>query len=349
MKPRSTPAEGLQLSPTAGAVCGLLAAVGYALSNAALREAVETDPIFVSAMKAVPTVIACAPLLVMLSLRGQSWTTSWRRLPLLLAGSLAGQLAGNLLFQISLGMIGLALSVPICLSVMIVGGALLGKGILGDRVSHRMVVAMVILVGATFVLSFGNPAAELGRGGSFGTTSLGVVASAVSGIAYAFYSVSMRSALRDGFTVPLTMITSGLVGCCFLWPIAFARLGSTAIASTATDQWWAMVIAGVLNMAAFFMLSLALRAITVLSVNLLNATQTGLAAILGVYWFGEQVTTPLLVGLFLTIAGLLVLGTGGRGETLKRPQTDPHKEPIPAAPISAASISAAPGSEQKAS
>jgi drug/metabolite transporter (DMT)-like permease len=262
----------------------------------------------------MPTIVACTPLLILMWARGAKIATSWKAAPLLIAGSLAGQLIGNLLFQISLGIIGLALSVPLCLSSMIIGGALLGRWMLGDPVSRRTIVAIGLLIIATCVLSFGTstPSTSVVSLDGGWRIGFGVVSAFVSGIAFAFFSVTMRNALRGGMAVPMTMITSGLVGTIVLWPIAIGKLGVSQIASIEAGQWFAMIIAGCCNTLAFFLLSFALRTISVISVNLLNATQAGLAAIFGVFWFGEPLTTPLLIGSGLTIIGLVVLGTGKR-------------------------------------
>jgi drug/metabolite transporter (DMT)-like permease len=277
--------------PVWGAICGLAAAVGYAAANVALKQATQTDAILVA--------------------------TSWRPLPFLLLAVSAGQLIGNSFFQISLGIIGLALAVPLSLSAMIMGGAICGRLILGERVSRPTILAIVVLIVATFILSAGGKEIGLATGASPGQVAWGITATLISGVVYAFFGTAMRKSLREGFTVPLAMMLSGITGVVWLMPIAIYRIGIDGILTTSRDQWIAMTLAGVFNMAAFFLLSFSLRAIPVVAVNLLNATQAALATVAGVWLFAEPLTASLITGCLLTVLGLVILGTPRR--YLQRP------------------------------
>lgn len=310
--------HAVPLGPAAGAACGLTAALGYAGANAALRAATETDAILVSAIKAIPTILACLPLLLLLRWRGRPVATSWRTLPLLLAGVTVGQLFGNLLFQVSLGIIGLALAVPLNLSAMIIAGAILGRLMLGEPVSRRTIVAIIVLIVAASVLSLGGQAITIKGEITWQRMAFGLLTIIISGVAYAFFGVALRRSLREGMSVPLAMCISGTVGALLLGPIAVNQMGLEKIAATSNSQWLMMFIAGGLNMAAFFMLSFSLRAIPVVAVNLLNATQATLAALMGVLMFSEPLTKPLLIGSLLTVAGLVVLGSGGQSLSPRR-------------------------------
>jgi drug/metabolite transporter (DMT)-like permease len=315
--------------PAAGAACGLLAALGYAAANVALKAATDTDAILVSAVKAWPTIAACAPLLIWMAMRKQKVATSWAPLPMLIIGVTVGQLFGNVGFQIALGIVGLALAVPLNLSGMIIGGAVMGRLMLGDPVSRKTVVAILVLIAAACVLSSGGGIALPGGEVSGGLFLGGVIVALVSGFAYAFFGTTMRKGLREGLTVPLAMGISGFVGATLLTPIALATMGPEKIAATTADQWWAMLSAGSFNMAAFFMLSFSLRAIPVVAVNLLNATQAALAALAGVLIFGEPITPSLTLGSILTIVGLVVLGTRWRTKVQRGVIAENHSPSVP--------------------
>ena len=71
-----------------------------------------------------------------------------------LAG-LCGQLAGNVCFQWSLGVVGIALAVPITLGSMILTGAISGTVVLGDQVTLEMIYASIVLILAICILSLG--------------------------------------------------------------------------------------------------------------------------------------------------------------------------------------------------
>mgnify|MGYP006961788628 CR=1 FL=1 len=98
-----------------GTLCGLFSAVGYTAANACLRAVSDCDPIWVSAMKAIPTLVMVGPWIAVQACRGRKILPEPHVLWLLAIGALIGQLIGNVVFQWSLGVIGLALAVPLTL------------------------------------------------------------------------------------------------------------------------------------------------------------------------------------------------------------------------------------------
>lgn len=312
MSDNGNPAHAIPLSPLAGAACGLAAAVLYTATNVALKASTGSDAVLVSAVKAWPTVLVCGPLLGVMTLRGQKIATSWQSFPQLILGVLAGQLIGSLGFQFALGHIGLALAVPLNLGALIIGSAIFGHWMLGEPVMRRTIVAIVILITAAIVLSLGSDQAAVRQGVSGGQVALGVLATCASGGGYAFFGATMRKSLRQGLTVPMAMLTSGTAGAVLLSLLAVNRLGLSEISTASPQQWMVMTLGGVFNVLAFFLISFSLRAIPVVAVNLINASQAAMAAAAGVLLFDERVTVPLGLGLLLTVTGLVVLGTGRR-------------------------------------
>ncbi|MFK8113430.1 MAG: DMT family transporter [Rubripirellula sp.] len=294
----------------AASVCGMLAAVMYTMANIALRQCVGVDPFLVSAVKAAPTVILLGPFLGWMFARGETIATSSRMVPRFVAASLLGQVVGNAAFQIALGVIGLAASVPITLGVLIVGSALLGRVMLHEPVRMRTVVAMGLVIIAVIVLSLPN-ATE-----SPSTTSLpiwmGALCAAASGAAYAVFGVVMRQALTGGLSASATMFISGMVGTVVLWMITVLRIGIEPLGGITFVEWATMASAGLCNFSAFVALSASLKSLPVVAVNLINASQVAMAGIAGVMLFGEPMTAILLFGIGLTFAGLSVLAGGRR-------------------------------------
>ncbi|MDE0864178.1 MAG: DMT family transporter [Rubripirellula sp.] len=302
---------GPQLKPpvgvTMGFILGLSAAVLYTMANIALRHCISVDPFLVSAVKAAPTVILLGPFLLWMLASGEPIANSGRMVPRFIVVSIIGQFVGNAAFQIALGTIGLAASVPITLGVLIIGGAVLGRLLLKEPVSSRSAVAMVTLIIAVIVLS--HPSTSQTPEKSILNLPLwvGAMFAAASGAAYALFGVVMRQTLIGGVSAPATMFISGVVGTISLWSVALLRLGIEPIAAVDTSQWTMMTAAGLLNFSAFVALTVSLKALPVVAVNLINASQVALAAIAGVILFSEPVTWPLSLGLILTFAGLIVL------------------------------------------
>lgn len=294
----------------AGAFFGATSAVLYTAANVALRKCVGVDPFLVAAVRAAPTVIVLAPILIWMLVRRVPLLTSNRLIARFVLVALIGQFVGNAAFQFALEVIGLAASVPITLGVLIICGATLGRLILGEPVSVTKVIAIIILVAAIVILSIPGQSTMPAESTSRLSSIAGAGCAAASGAAYALFGVVMRQTLNGGVTATLTMFISGAVGTVSLWSAAFLRLGMETIATTQADQWWIMIAAGILNFTAFVALSYALKVLPIIAVNLINASQVAMAAIAGVFIFAEPVTQSLVAGVFLTFLGLLILATG---------------------------------------
>lgn len=299
------PALNPPLGIVSASICGMVAAVFYTIANIALRHCVSVDPFLVSAVKALPTVIVLTPLLGWMLYRGDTIATSSKMVPRFIAASFVGQLVGNAAFQVALGVIGLAASVPITLGVMIILGAVLGRMMLHEPVRPRMVLAMVILIIAVIALSLPNATPSPRSTGL--PIWVGALCAAASGAGYALYGVVMRQTLMGGLSVPATMFISGAVGTVALWSVTLLRLGIGPFETITSDQWSVMIAAGAFNFTAFAALTVALKSLPVIAVNLINASQVAMAAVAGVLLFAEPVTTGLILGILLTIAGLLIL------------------------------------------
>ena len=316
-----------------GPLCGLGAAILYTLTNIALRDCVDVDPYVVSAVKATPTVLLLGPFLAFVAARGGKVMASRERLPQFLIASFLAQVIGNAGFQKALGQIGLAAAVPITLGTLIVGGAVLGMLLLKEPVSKRKTLAMITLIAAVIVLSLPPENDESTSAPSVTMVQVitGSLWAAVAGLSYSFFGVSLRQMLKTGVRPSTTMFVSGTVGFLTLWAYSFLVLPREELAQTSVRAWTSMTTAGVLNFAAFIAITVSLRHLPVVAVNLINASQVAMAAIAGVFLFEESVTKPLVLGIGLTLFGLLLLA--GRETSQKRvAEDDLATEPSPARP-----------------
>ncbi len=274
----------------------------------------DIDPFLVSAVKAAPTVLFLGPVLAWLLLRGRTLVTDGRMIPRFICVALFGQFVGNAAFQVALGVIGLAASVPITLGVLIIGGAVLGRVILDEPVRTPTVLAIVTLIIAVVVLSLPTSSEPVVTAKATSTLPvwIGGLCAAASGGAYALFGVVMRKTMNGGVSAPLTMFISGIVGTIALWSFTLVVGGIGPIEMVTADQWTTMAGAGLFNFLAFVSLSYALKALPVVAVNLINASQVAMAATAGVVLFSEPVTWPLTCGIALTFAGLMILTRGRR-------------------------------------
>ena len=234
-----------------GVILGLSAAVLYTMANIALRHCVAVDPFLVSAVKAAPTVIVLGPFLIWMLTRGEVLATSRRLIPRFIVVSLIGQFVGNAAFQIALGTIGLAASVPITLGVLIAGGAILGRVLLREPVRLRTIVAMVMIIIAVVILSHPSTSETPETSITNHPVWVGALCAAASGAAYALFGAVMRQTMRGGVSAPATMFISGLVGTLSLWAVTLATSGLASLSVVDSSQWLMMACGGRVELQCF--------------------------------------------------------------------------------------------------
>lgn len=298
-----------------GTVCGLLAALGYTVANIGLRAVAHCDPAWVSCVKSFPTILVMAPWLVVLYFRGRSVMPSPRNVSLLVAAALVGQFGGNVAFQWSLGVIGLAFAVPLTTAAMIMTGAVLGRIVHHESLTRRTLVSMGLLIAATCVLSLGAgrvheqlPALHARFADApLLLTAAGVAAAFVSGIAYAILGVVIRSVVADRGPIASILFIVATVGVTAVGAYGYSRIGWQGIVATSSWDYGAMALAGICNTAAFVCLTVALRETSVTYVNNLSASQTAMASLLGIVLFHEPLSVSLMTGVALTVVGLMLM------------------------------------------
>jgi len=305
-----------------GTACGLVAAIGYSAANGFLRAVAHCDPVWVSAVKSVPTVLLTLPFLFLRHWRGLPVFPEKRVLLALILAALAGQLFGNVIFQWSLGVVGLALSVPLCLVTQIGGSAILARVFLNESLTRRMIVGVLLLFAATCVLSLGAEEASRAVIRQLTTDSLsawqlggGLLGVCLSGLAYASLGVVIRRGVTQTVPVSSTLFLVCVAGTISLGALSPLRIGWQGMLQTEPGDFLQMIAAGLCNTVAFFALTKALQSTPVLYVNALGATQATLAAISGVLIFDESPSMTLAAGVVLSIAGILSMGGSRRVAT----------------------------------
>lgn len=309
------PAPGPQASTVSqavlvGTIFSALSALGYSAANVFLRRLVATDPAWVATMKAVPTLMMTIPWLWLRRRQGKQEKLNQQTVWILLAVAVFGHLAGNIGFQWSLGIVGLVVAVPVVFGAMLTSTPLLGRWLLGESASPRTILAMVVLLLAIGILALN--AQQIGKGTDLPTVGTGTVAAAIlvlclGGVAYTLLGIGIRHGLGQGLSLPACLFIVSSSGFAVLLGVSFQSLGWSGMRATSAQAWLDMLLAGVFNAGAFLALTRALQLTSVTHVNLVNASQVTLAAVAGVLLFGETPTTALVVGIVMTIAGLLMI------------------------------------------
>ncbi len=298
-----------------GTIFGVISALAYTGTNLVLRRMADSQSldwaIWISCLKGIPAA-AIAWVLVAYRARRGLPALPPRELfvPLVVMGILV-HFVGNVSFQWALSFGGLALTVPLTFATLIGSGAVLGRVVLGEPITPRSLAAIGLLVVSIAVLSLG--AGEATRStlaeSSWTMILLAILSASLAGIAYGTCGVVIRRTTTGRHNVSLSgtlvwLSTSGVVA---LGIAAWARLGSEGILQTSPAVYGNMLLAGSLNALAFFACGAALMRLSVVRVNLINASQAALCAAGGVLFFGEALTFWLVLGTFLTIGGLMLM------------------------------------------
>ncbi len=258
----------------------------------------------------VTTVVVGAWLLWQ-AVRGRRCLPAGRQLGLLLLVGLLIQVAGNVCFQWSLGVVGLAVTIPAIFGAMITSGAVIGRFWLGEPVSGRSITAIAMLLGSLALLgvSAGTAGRSIAQAEAVTPNPpvmiLAVAAAVLAGSVYALLSAVIRHSVTRNTTPAAAAFLVTLMGVVSLGPICVYRLGIPALLETPVDQFALMIAAGVFNLVAFLALIHGLQRTTVVHASAVNASQVAMAALAGVLLFAEPPTVWLLLGVCLTIFGIV--------------------------------------------
>jgi drug/metabolite transporter (DMT)-like permease len=303
-----------------GILLGICAAVGYSGTNLALRQlAIPNDPgwaVWVTANKAIPAALIAWFMIIVQWSKGQPGLPPGRMIWRLILVGLVMQYGGNFMFQWSLSLGGLAVTVPICFSMLIIAGAWMSRLVCGEEISRKTMGAIGILIVSVAVLSSGagSATASMGHEHSLLTTTLAIVSAAVSGIAYGATGVVVRRLVTGTLTIPSSLVVLSTTGAVTMTAHAFLLDGPTKLFALSEGHWPAIIGAGVMNAAAFFAVAGSLKRIPVTFLNILNASQNAMCAIGGVMLFAEPTTWPLIIGCGLTIFGILLVDRGRQAD-----------------------------------
>ena len=281
-------------------------------------------------MKTVPTMLLAVALLSRRYVRAQPLFPARHTYRWLILAALMMQVGGNLGFQVALGHIGLAITVPLVFAFIIGAGAFLGRIYLGDRVSPQTVLSLAIMTLSIILLSYAATIQNSAPGADSGVASSGIVwfgilMAVVSGLSYGINGVVIRAVTRHLLPVESLLLLYSATGLITLGFTGAIMMGSERLLAIRADEWVMMLSAGTFNAAAFFCVTHALKLMNVSHVNVLNASQNALCAIAAVIIFSEPVSTPMIAGITLSILGFLALdrdapagGSRGAGKEVAR-------------------------------
>jgi len=305
-----------------GTACCAAAAVFYTGSSICMRQvsALGCDPSWGVCVKELITVLVVGPFLIYRAVRGLEVFPSGKILFILILAGLADQLLGNLGWQWSVGIVGLAVTVPAAFGVMIACSAVFGRYLLGERVTPRSMWAIGLLLVSLVLLSLGAESAgemmaklshasiaDLGQASNTLLVVEAVLVAGLAGAAYSLLSIAIRHTMNATTQQSTLMFIITGIGVITLGPISIHRQGLDGLLATPREQIAWMVAAGFFNLLGFMGITKGLQLTTVVHANVLNASQVAMAAVAGILIFQESPNLWLLLGVALTLLGIFLI------------------------------------------
>jgi drug/metabolite transporter (DMT)-like permease len=337
-----------------GMVFTFLSTLLYATSNVAVRylttQGVDND--WILFYKETVGFSILLPWLFLRLCQGRFQFTSRRLMFHIILAAILCQLIGARLHVLGFAVIGLVITVPLIQSSTLLGVAMIGHFLLGEKLSRRRRVAISILIVALVIISVGKELAGQSSGSvtgkeviSAGYFLLVAAGTVVAGISYAVYIVMLRYAIRkqwrdensawlafkfrhwighdlekqpdrrhySPFPVTLMMSIVLATGMGVFGVCLFCKYGIAGFYEVPDVAWNVILISGVANMAGFFFQIQGLRMTSAVQASLIAVSQIILMSLIGYLFFDEVVNSLVMVGLGLTIYGVFMSAKPERG------------------------------------
>ena len=300
-----------------GTFLAVCSAFCYTVSIIALREVKGPTvdwAIWVSCLKAVPVVSSAAVVVTWQTCTGTvRWPSKLGIVWLLLTGFFM-QFLGNVTFQWGLHLGGITLTVPLSHATLLISGALLGLWMLGERVSPRSLAAILVLIVSISILSY--DADDLLKTNN-APVGLAIVNGLLAGIGWGLGGVVIRQMVTRGVSVSVTIFLLSSTAIVGLGGALLVRKGPHwVLEHTSAHEWNITLLAGIFTAMAFFALTAAMKHISDVRANIINASQIALTSLAGYTLFSEPVTRWMIVGTGLTIFGLLLMDRPDKADDL---------------------------------
>jgi drug/metabolite transporter (DMT)-like permease len=225
---------------------------------------------------------------------------SWRFIAALLSGGFASFVIGNILFFNALSTAGLGIAIGGSQSGSVLGGLWIGLLALRERPRGAQIAGAALIVaglGGIAVAQTGNVQP---------LWWVGLVFALLAGTTYALSNTVSRMVQRIRPVLFVTLGISSLAGALPLAVILLARAGlGDSIAGDARSV-GAVLLAGVANAVALASLALAVRAAPVATVNTISSASIVFSFIASVAIFHETGSPPMIAGIALVTAGIVV-------------------------------------------
>ena len=318
-------------SSTLGTLYCIFSAVAYTAYNICLREVSDKqDSAWINCVQASVGAAVFGAYLLWRAAGGRPALPPWKELLALIALGLVTQLGGVLLVW-SMGVVGVAITGTLQMGVMLAASAVLGRIVLGERVSWRQVAAIALITVSVVFFSRGaqsageaasdhiasNGPSVVGANGAAAPQRilLGIAAAALAGLAFAALTVGIRKTVGGATSPEAIVFLISAMGVVALGPWCVCRLGLPTLLHSPLNHLGVMLAAGAMNLAGFLLVTKSLQMIAVVRVNVLNnGLVMALTVVAGIALFAESWNRDIMLGMLFSIVGTMLISLAGAAE-----------------------------------
>jgi drug/metabolite transporter, DME family len=271
----------------------------------------DTTPFAVGALRLLVGAAALLAAMVLAGLDPRRILRLWLTWPGLVAGASSGIF--QLCFFAAVSEVGVALGTLLTVGSAPIFAGLLGRVVLGNRLTQSWLVAtLVCLVGLTL-----RSSGDLGQG-----NTVGLLLAVAAGLCSASFNVAAKHQLESGASRLEIPTAAFALGGLMLVPLLVGQPLDWVVQPSGLIL---VLYLGVATMAvANFVLMRGIEGLAPGPVTTLLLADPLVATLLGVLVLGESLSTVAAIGLLLVLAGLLL-----QGGVLARRTPVPQPEPIP--------------------
>jgi drug/metabolite transporter (DMT)-like permease len=292
-----------------------VSAIAYTIVNITLRVAAPTiDPALGSLVRLTPLAVIAWFVVAREGARELRPSLpaflSWRLIGALLLGGSASLVLGNILFFNALTTGGLGIAIGGSQSGSVLGGLWIGYLALRERPRRAQLAGAALIVLGLVGIAFAQTTSVAGM------WWLGLLFALGAGTTYALSNSISRLVQRQRPLLFVALAVSSLGGMVPLIAIVLGRAALGEHIAVDARSAGAVLFAGLANSVALASLALAVRAAPVAAVNTISSASIVFSFIASVVVFNESGSVPMVAGIALVTAGIVVAQLRRRGADL---------------------------------
>jgi drug/metabolite transporter (DMT)-like permease len=270
-----------------------------------LRAAAPTmDPVLGSLLRQLPLMVIAIGALAITGGRelrpGTPEFLGWRFVVALAASGVLSFVVGNIMYFEALKSGGLGVTVGGVQSGSVLGGLWIGMVALRERPAREQLIGAALILAGLFQIAVAQTQ------NLAGLWWVGLLLALGAGTTYAIGNTVSRAVQRRRPLLFATLLVAGLGG---VLPLAGIVAGRAALGETIAGDVPSVIsvlVAGLANALALAALALGVRAAPVATVNTISSGSIVLAFLASVLIFGESGSPPMILGITLVTAGIVV-------------------------------------------